>query len=178
LLAAIAQGQVVERVLKHSMRGWTLYSIYGLLLTFAANEAVHRVVLPATVNFADSLRQLFILMAVLLPVPLFQSLWLKKYVQSAWQWSLVTLIAAWVVALHQAGGNDFLFIAMMLHGFVQGATMRYLWTQPRYTEKAKVDFDVDNQASVDNRAAHLQTSESPPVTWHTRDEQAAQRRDQ
>jgi hypothetical protein len=173
---------LVEKILRRSMRGWIAYSLVGSLITFFTYNAtiyLARGSLPSLYgDIPPNLFNWFVFyVALVLPLPLMQAVWLWRRVRAAWLWPLLSVVVAFVFAfVIPIGRID--GIPIMTALLLQGITMRYLWTQTRYTEKAKVDFDVDSQANVDTRAARLQTSESLPVTWHTRDEQAAQRRDQ
>jgi hypothetical protein len=65
-------------------------------------------------------------------------------------------------------------LAGMLYGLVQGSVMRYLWLQPRETEKAKVDA-LQTTLPIEERAARLQDTTDAPDPWIYGDDQRAQR---
>lgn len=174
IVASLLQVQVVERLLKKSMRGWMLVTLLGTLITFFTFR-------DSSLSGSDQLTMLITSLSLLVPVPLVQTAWLWRRVKSAWLWPLASLMAAiaFIVPLRSgSGAGELVLFSAALYGLIQGGIMRYLWTQEKEDEKAKVDFDIDQHASHDERASRVQEVGAPPVTWHTRDEAAAQHKAQ
>ena len=167
-LTALLHVQIVERLLKHSMRRWMLYSIVGMLITFFTFR-------DSSMSGTDHTAMLVTSLSLLVPMPLIQTVWLWRRVKAAWLWPLASVVAAmvFVLPLRGGGGGDGLVIlAALLHGIVQGGIMRYLWAQPKDTDKAKVDF-AENQEM--QHTEHLQEIERSNPVWDTDDDQVMQK---
>lgn len=150
LVASLLQVQVVERLLKHSMRGWMLYTLIGTIITYFTFTNVSGGAMWPT---------MLTVMSLLLPAPLVQTVWLWKRVHGAWLWPLASLVACIVFALPLRGSTPqhILIWAALLHGLIQGGVIRHLWTQEKMTEKAKIDFATDDDKE---RMQRLQESET------------------
>jgi hypothetical protein len=171
IFAALLQVQIVERLLKRSMRGWMLYTALGTVITFFTFY-------DSSLNGSNHLTVLLTSLSLLVPVPLVQTAWLWRRVKSAWLWPLASIVAAmaFVVPIRDgSGGDEIIIYAALLHGLIQGGVMRHLWMQPRETEKVKFDLAV---AAEPIQSSRLQTAETPRATWVYEDDHAAQHKAQ
>lgn len=166
LVPALIQVQLVERLLKHRMRGWMLYALAGTLLTLITFTDSS----PGSSRFALTMMSLF------LPVALAQAVWLWRRVHAAWLWPLATVAAglAFSVPLRSAEDSSTVIFILsgLLYGLVQGGIMRYLWLQPRETEKAKIQAAQTTQP-IEDRSARLQDTTDTPAPWLSGDDQQA-----
>jgi hypothetical protein len=164
IIPALIQVLLAERLLKRRMRGWLWYTLIGMLLTF--------------IPFSFDSSSAFIgLMKMVLPVALLQTAWLWRRFQGAWLWPLATLVAGALFILSMRIDNSSLPIIVLpglMYGLVQGAIMRYLWLQPKETEKAKVDA-LQTTPPIEERAARLQDTSDTSAPWIYGDDQRAQR---
>jgi hypothetical protein len=171
---------LIERLLKHSMRGWLVYSLMGSAITlFFSNILTSRPIAEPDI--------FLILMAIvhLVPPLLLQTLWLRQRVQKAWLWMMTVLMTATVsnmvyTALPELGRSPVSPLGLVLgliFGLITGSVMHYLWSHPKDTEKAKVDFATDDNTNRDHeRLARLQDREHEhhnPL-WDVGDDQALQ----
>jgi hypothetical protein len=160
LVPALFHVQLVERLLKQRMRGWMLYTLAGTLLTF----------IVYTDSSLTSNRFVLTLMSLFLPAALLQAVWLRRRVQAAWLWPLATIVAGLVFSLpmrsSEEGSPLIMLVSGLLYGLVQGGIMRYLWFQPKETEKAKLEA----VHSVEDHTTHLQDTDATPAPWLYSDE--------
>ena len=131
---------------------------------------------------SDRTAMLVTSLSLLVPVPLVQTAWLWRRVKAAWLWPLASIVAAMVFVLPLRGGqggDGIIILAALLHGVIQGSVMRYLWTQPKDTEKSKVDFATNehsDEVSTErlNSSTHLQVI----APWATVDDHTAEQKTQ
>ena len=172
--AALLQVQVVERLLKHSMRGWMLYTIVGTLLTFLTFHDLS----------GSDARMILTKLSLLVPAPLIQTVWLWRRVKAACLWPLASVAAAMVFVLplrseYSGSSQTLLVIAALLYGLIQGGVMRYLWLQPKETVTEKAKFDIGTDRYTDQaRTQRLQSSEAPVKPLAYQDERISQRESQ
>lgn len=181
LIPALIQVQLVERLLRQTMRGWMLYTLPGALITILLMEAV-RFFFPAPVARFDPYLLLSTI-AFIVPVPILQGLWLRQHVHKAWFWPTAAILTALVFSAFPSDGSNphlLWLILTLIYGFVQGSVMHALWQHPKEIEKAKVDFDVADDVEIDqHRIERLQTSEHLRTShWPYADETASQHKSQ
>ena len=158
LFIAIVQIYLVERLFKNSMRRWLWYTMIGILIT-----------LPLYRNDPEWPTTMTIFLSPLFPVTLAQTVWLWRRVRRAWLWPLAS-IAGKVLAIislyftpligSRFDSSGAHLLMSLPYGLVQGLMLHYLWSHPKQTEKAKVDFDMADQSNREHdRIERLQTSE-------------------
>jgi hypothetical protein len=155
LVAGLLHVQVVERLLKHSMRGWMLYTLIGTVITFFTFSIQKGGAMwPTTLT----------VMSLLLPAPLIQTGWLWRRVKSAWLWPLASIVACLVFALPLRGSTPQIALlwAALLHGLIQGGVMRYLWTHTKNIKSSRIDFATDE--ADEGRLQRLQQNEAVLTT--------------
>lgn len=153
LFIAMAQVQLVERLLNRSMRRWMLYTFAGILLT-----------LPLYRNDPEWPSYATIFLMPLLPIALMQTVWFWRRSPFAWLWMMAVQIG-WVASfafssLYQGPSNTsaaHLWMSLP-YGLIQGLAMYTLWTQPKENEKAKNEF-ATGEGEDDARAQRLQEDE-------------------
>ena len=166
------QVQLIERLLKRSMRGWLIYTLAGSLITLVITNLLYTV--P---DWAARLPETIKLSVYLLP-ELLQFIWLWKHVKKAWLWPLFTVIT--YLGLNHLYMNSPWFAAspvlpmlVPLFNFIEGGIMYYLVTHPKNAEKTKVEFAADEQ-SEHERLQRLQEDESHGPLWDIGDDQTLQ----
>lgn len=166
LTSGLLQVQVVERLLKRSMRGWMLYTLIGTVITFFTFRNIEDGAMWPTA---------LTVMSLLLPVPLVQTAWLWKRVRSAWLWPLASVVACLIFAMPLRGdtGQSTLIWAALIQGLVQGSVMRYLWTQEKDDEKARADFATHD---VEDRIQRLQENEAAVLASISEEQNTYRRR--
>jgi drug/metabolite transporter (DMT)-like permease len=169
---------LIERLLKHSMRGWLVYSLIGSAITlFFSNILTSRPIAEPDI--------FLVLMAIvhLVPPLLLQTLWLRQRVQKAGLWMMTVLMTATVsnifyTALPELGRSPISPPALVLgliFGLITGSVMHYLWSHPKADEKAKVDFATDEDSNRNyERLARLQERDRSNPLWEISDDQALQ----
>jgi hypothetical protein len=181
ILPALVQVQLVERLLKRSMRSWMPYTLPGVVLTLILMSTV-QLLLPAPQSRFD-LTILLSVFAFIVPIPLIQALWLQKRVRRAWLWPTAAVFAALAFAAFPSDGSNshvLWLILTLIYGLMQGTVMHTLWANPIESEKAKVDFDIDDQSHLEHdRIERLQTAEYlPTLSTSYADEQTIARKTQ
>jgi hypothetical protein len=169
LFSGLLHVQIVERLLKQSMRKWMLYTLVGTVITFFTFR-------DSSMSGSNQYAMLITSLSLLVPVSIVQTVWLWRRVKDAWLWPLASLVAAIVFILPMrggSGGDEIMIVATILYGLIQGGIMRYLWTQPKETEKSKVDFAVDDDLLLDgDREQRLKDTQHLHVIapWSVADE--------
>jgi hypothetical protein len=168
IAGGMIQLQLVERLLKRSMRGWLFFTLVGNLITlFLANQIyINIAVIPA------STMKGLIPLVYLAPPLILQTIWLARRVQKPWLWGTSTvLMSLGFNRLYEVSPrlaySPVATILSLLSGFIVASVMYTLWAHPKDTEKAKVDFAVDSQA--DERLARLQERDRSKPLWEEGD---------
>jgi hypothetical protein len=169
LLPALIQVQLVERTMRRSMYQWMFYSALGALVSIQAVNLIQysaNTVIP-------------FMMLIFLPTAILQTIWLRQHVRGAWLWILASIVGVLLFALpfrDNAGLSVIIVVAGLLYGLIQGSVMRYLWTQAKENNKAKVDALDEARESDTASLERLQMSNHLRVIapWTTPDEQAEQ----
>jgi hypothetical protein len=157
IVTILTQILLVERGLKKSMRGWLPVSLAGLLVSAFAYYVYENQILSSDASIQ------MIVLSLLLPVALAQSIWLYRRVKSAWLWAVAAAVSALVFVIplgfiQENGIVQFVMftLAGILQGIVTGSTMRHLWTMER--EKAKHE-SVQTGQTDEARLERLQESD-------------------
>lgn len=168
-LVALFQALLTDRWFKRSMRGWVIYSMIGTLIVLFAR------VNPSLWNPYDDASVTLRSLVLMLAVPLFQALWLRRRVYRAWVWPVTHYLLL-------MGGTflmrrNILTTAILhdlwtgLYGLFCGMVMIYLWSYPKDAEKAKVDVATNEQV-VEARISRLQEHAHSKPLWDMGNDQA------
>lgn len=180
LVIAFVQVQVVERLLKRSMRGWTLYTIAGLVTswTLYAFFRLPFFLEPLTAwygqwgFYASTILNVFI---STVPTALFQTLWLRRYTQDprdAWVWPLVIIIISavsqglqmYVISNGYTLSSNVLplmnLFTLLLYGVTTGLIMHTLISHPKAAQKAKTGLSAEDDLAYPSRVTRLQEAET------------------
>jgi hypothetical protein len=183
LVVAFVQVQLVERLLKRSMRGWMLFTIAGLVTTWALTFFFQQPFVFESPILLSFYEQIGVYTSTILnvfistvPTALFQAIWLRRQVRDtreAWLWPLllITLSAItqglqmYIISNRPYDTdntatilNIMSLVMTLIYGVSTGLVMHSLISHPRETQKAKVD-DVDTNLVYSSRTARLQESE-------------------
>jgi hypothetical protein len=169
-LPAVLQVQNIERIFKRSMQGWMTYHLVAATLTTTALLIFN----PGTWWSVNNL--LFNMPVYLVMSALAQTLWLWGRVRFAWLWLPISLFTSlgpgFAFQTTPINGNINAFL-LVLHSLVQGGLMYFLLTHPKETEKAKNDFDTDEDD--DERLQRLQEQDNQAaIAASLSDEQGSQ----
>ena len=161
-ITTMLQRHVVERFLRWPLNGWDRFSTLGSVLSIFV------------FSITQSNNLLTSSLALILPVVLFQTIWLWRHVKLAWVWPLTSLITVWlfVLPIYKAerwwGSGTISFIVLFLgliHGALQAVIMRHLWTQPKDTEKPKPDVVTEEKPDLE-RIQRLQEEAEEQISPH------------
>lgn len=181
ILPGLVQVQIVERLLKRPMRGWMLYTLPGAFITLLLVNAA-RIVLSGAEGI-----DLYILLSVLafiVPTPIIQAFWLRQHVRRAWLWPLTAILTSLAFAAFPSNGTNshlLWLILTLIYGLIQSSVMHTVWIQTDDAEKVKLDFDSNEQSSLDQtRIERLQTTEHHRAlaSWISSDEPTAEQKRQ
>jgi hypothetical protein len=176
LLIAFLQVQLVERLLKRSMRGWTLFTIaslvtsWALYILFQQPFIIESPFLLWVYGLLGAYTSTVVgVLTFALPIALFQTLWLRRHVRDthdAWIWPITTIVIGAVsqglqmyILSNPQYSRDIMpivnLVMLLIYGVSTGLIMRSLITHPKEMQKAKVD-DVDSNLVYSSREARLQ----------------------
>jgi hypothetical protein len=194
-IRAFIQMQIVERLLKRSMRGWTLYTITGFVTTLVVYFML-RVIPPLEESFWNSFQgngRIYglLLQSTLLsglPTLAFQTFWLRRHVKQAWLWMLVGVSLMMVSAGQQLAivtlrvdsqsiSNVTQILLTLIYWIVPGLAMYHMMTHPREAEKAKTEAAEDDMISQE-RLQRLQEAGETADSWAYADDAARQSKTQ
>ena len=172
---ALIRIQLVERLLKRSMRGWLVYTLIATTISlFGLNLIVGQ-------RTTDSqLTRLLGSFMYLLPNLILQTVWFWPRVHKAWLLPLISIIfALGFHGLYSASPasieSPWVQGLGVLSSVIMGAVIHYLWSHPKDAEKTKVDFAADEDSDSDNeRLSRLQEQERHTPLWDIGDDQALQ----
>lgn len=171
IAGGLVQVQLIERLVKRSMRGWLVYTLIGNFITlFFANLIITSTTIPY-----DTMHAL-IPLVYLAPPLLLQTVWLWRRVYTPWLWASAAVIMslgfnALYVFLPRLAVSLISQVLGLISGLIMGVIMHYLWAHPKDTEKAKIDFASDKD---EERIERLQKREQANPLWNMGDEQAMQ----
>jgi hypothetical protein len=179
-IRAFIEVQVVERLLKRSMRGWTLYTITGfvttvvlcfiLLTPFQGDRLwdIFQRTLRSDVRLV--VNSLVVAFLPELPTLAFQTVWLRRHVKQPWLWlivgvALMLMLAGLLLAadsLLRSDQNAFSNIQsllILLTWIVSGLAMYHMMTQPKETIKAKHEV-AEDESLAEGRIHRLKAEEA------------------
>jgi hypothetical protein len=189
ILGGLIQIQFVERLLKHSMRGWMLYTIPGAFMNLLAREFVPTVMITGIIAAgfvaenslaAAEVRRTISGIAANFPVAILQALWLHQRVKRAWLWPVLTFVLLLIspytnlVFYLLLGSNGGTINYILVYGGLQGLLMYELWRHPKQAEKAKVDFATQRDQGRPDRLQ--ETGDADDLTTSASEERQALRK--
>jgi hypothetical protein len=182
LVIAFAQVQMVERLLKRSMRGWTLYTIAGVVTTWVLYFFFQLPFFLESLTswysqwgfYASTILNVFI---STVPTALFQTLWLRRYTQDprdAWMWPLVIVIISAVsqgLQMYVISNGYTLsstsnvlpimnLVTLLLYSVTTGLIMHTLISHPKAVQKAKTSLSDEGDMAYPSRVTRLQEAEN------------------
>lgn len=149
LVVGLIQVLLVERLLKRSMRRWMLYTTVGGFITVFLIHIVARSILYNP-NFTPDLYMLVNFIAYYAPAPLLQFFWLRRRVNRAWFWPVISLFVMFLFSIkgfltrEYGSGVIEAVVQMVAYGILQASLMHTLWQHPKDAEKTKVDLPPIN----------------------------------
>jgi hypothetical protein len=168
IVGGMIQVQLVERMLKKSMRGWLVITLIGNLITLIlAHQINNNPTLPTTTT------NILVQLVYFVPVLALQTAWLARRVYKPWLWgSSILVLSMGFNRLYETTPrlmhSPAATVLGLLSSMLAAGIMYFLWSHPRDTEKAKVDFATAENVDED-RIERLEERDSNNPLWEVGD---------